>query len=136
MSNIIKERIADFLKEHPPFSFISRNELLNIASHIVVEYIEKDRILFNQGEPASERFYVVHEGAIELTNTVQGKEVLTDICDEGDIFGIRSIIAQDQNYTLTVQAAEESLIYSVPAGSFRELLNKNNRVKDFFDTVF
>ena len=38
MSNTISHRIYDFLKDHPPFSFISKEELITIAGKIVVVY--------------------------------------------------------------------------------------------------
>lgn len=136
MSNIIKERVADFLKHHPPFNFVNESELMGIASQVIVEYYEPDKVLFKQGEKPSDRFYIVREGAVDLTSLLGDKEVLFDRCDEGDIFGIRPLINPEKAYTLSARTSEESLIYSIPAGEFRQIIKSNNRVRNFFETVF
>lgn len=50
MSNTIPHRIYDFLKEHPPFNFISKEELLKISQQIIIIYSESNDVFFKQGE--------------------------------------------------------------------------------------
>ena len=44
MKNPIAERIADFLKNFPPFNSLTYAELFHIASEIRVLYLEKGKV--------------------------------------------------------------------------------------------
>lgn len=136
MSNTISHRIYDFLKEHPPFSFVSKADLLNISRQISVLYCEKNDLIFRQGESPPEYFYVVREGAVKLFNEYKSEKVLIDVCDEGDIFGIRPLISVDQLYTLTAVVSEESLIYKIPTFPFKAVMQNNSGVKNYFSSSF
>ncbi len=136
MINTITYRIYDFLKEHPPFSFLSKKDLLNIASKISVLYLESGSIIFNQGEKPPNYFYVVREGAIKLFNEFKSEKVLIDVCDEGDIFGIRPLISVDQLYTLTAVVSEEALVYKIPTSAFSKIICTNKGVENYFSSSF
>lgn len=136
MSNVLAHRIYDFLKDHPPFNFIDKNNLIEISSKIKVLYFEKDKIIFEQGEKPSDSFYVVREGAVELFENYRSKKILIDVCDEGDIFGIRPLVSNNENYTLTGLVAEETLVYSIPVSLFTNIISQNQKIKDFFSSCF
>ncbi|MCB0730746.1 MAG: CBS domain-containing protein [Ignavibacteriae bacterium] len=136
MSNTITHRIYDFLKEHPPFSFVSKDDLLEISSQISVLYLESGKILFSQGEKPPGYFYVVREGAVQLYNEFKSEKILIDICDEGDIFGIRPLISTDQLYTLTAVVSEEALVYQIPTSAFGVIMQNNKGVENYFSSSF
>jgi CBS domain-containing protein len=136
MSNTITHRIYDFLKEHPPFSFISKEVLLNISSQISVIYLEIGSVVFSQGEKPPDYFYVVREGAIQLFNEYKSEKILIDICDEGDIFGIRPLISTNQLYTLTAVVSEEALVYKIPTTAFTTIMQTNKGVENYFSSSF
>ncbi|MCB0748640.1 MAG: CBS domain-containing protein, partial [Ignavibacteriae bacterium] len=136
MSNTINHRIYDFLKEHPPFSFITKDELLIIASQISILYLESDNLIFSQGEIPPDYFYVIREGAVKLFNEYRSDKILIDICDEGDIFGIRPLISVHQPYTLTAVVSEEALIYKIPTSFFISTMKTNKSVEDYFSSSF
>jgi CBS domain-containing protein len=136
MSNTITERIYDFLKNHPPFSYIRKTELIPIASMVKVQYSEKGKTIFAQGDKILDQFYVVREGAVELQSNVNDKNVLVDICDEGDIFGTGSLSSAGDVYTRTAKVIEEALVYSIPKSAFSNVLENNVRVKEFLNTSF
>lgn len=92
MKNPIAERIADFLKHYPPFSSLQYIELVAIAEHIKVVYLEKNQVLFKVGDPTHAAFYVVASGAIGLSVISDAEETLIDKCDEGDILGLRPFL--------------------------------------------
>lgn len=136
MSNTIPHRIYDFLKEHPPFSFISKEELLKISQKIIIIYSENNDVIFHQGEKPPSFFYVVREGAVKLFNEFKDEKILIDVCDEGDIFGIRPLISADQPYTLTAIVSEEALVYKIPAELFLEIMKVNKNVENYFTSSF
>ncbi|MBI1933038.1 MAG: CBS domain-containing protein [Ignavibacteriales bacterium] len=136
MNNTIPHRIYDFLKEHPPFNFISKEILLQISQDIIIIYSEKNDVIFKQGYKPPDYFYVVREGAVKLFNEFKNENILIDVCDEGDIFGIRPLISEDRPYTLTAKVSEEALIYKIPTGSFLEIMKLNKNVENYFSSSF
>ncbi len=133
MKNIIVERIYDFLKNYPPFDVMSKNDLMNIAKNVQVIYLENEQYIFKQGEAPHNHFYIVNDGAIGLFS--EEFLDLVDKCDEGDIFGLRSLIRKD-NYSLTAKAIEESIIYSISSELLEDIINRNTQVNKFLIASF
>lgn len=130
--NTIAERIYDFLKDFPPFSFLSKDDCLSICKQIKVIYIEENESVFEINTPIKDCFYVVKEGAIGL---FREQKLLVDKCDDGDIFGLRAVIRQG-NYVLSAKAIEESIIYSIPAELFNSLIVQNADANKFLLASF
>ncbi len=135
MENTIAVRIFDFLKNHPPFHFLEHSDLLAIAEKVQVQYYTHNEVIFRQGDPTVNFFYVIHEGAVELFREKEDSNILIDTCDEGDVFGLRPLIAS-QAYALTAIVREEALIYAIPTESFLPLLNRNAKVNHFLTSSF
>ncbi|GGD23926.1 DUF294 nucleotidyltransferase-like domain-containing protein [Flavobacterium orientale] len=130
MKNSIAERIADFLKNFPPFISLPFHDLVTIASEVKVVHAEKNQVLFKVGDATHPNFYIVKEGAIGLSVTSDAEEALIDKCDEGDILGLRPFFAKD-NYLMTAKAREESLLYAIPIEIFKPYVEKNTEVLSF-----
>ena len=86
-------RVADFLHKYPPFSFLPEDALLEIASKVHIKYFMEDEYLFREYDEPHDFIYVLHKGQIELFADAEGDPKLVDICDDGDIFGSRAILA-------------------------------------------
>ncbi|MFY8111296.1 MAG: DUF294 nucleotidyltransferase-like domain-containing protein [Flavobacterium sp.] len=128
--NTIAERIADFLKEYPPFNNLTLNELSEIASSIRVIPLEKHQTLFQINDSLHECFYVVASGTINLSVIYDAEETLLNKCHQGDIFGLRPFFAKN-NYMMTSKAREESIIYAIPIATFRPFVANNSLVLNF-----
>ncbi len=135
MKNTIAERIYDFLKNFPPFDVLEKEQLLKIASNVKVTYIEKDNFVFKQEENPHENFYVVKDGAIGLYRKMDNEQILVDICDEGDIFGLRPLI-QNDFYLMSAKANEESILYAISVEILKEIIETNDKVKKFLIASF
>ncbi len=134
MPNQVAYRVYDFLKEIEPFSYLDRTALLRVAGRVEVRYQPPGTVVFRPGEPPRDRFFVVKEGVIELySEDQQGNELLVERCGEGEVFGIRPLIAED-NYVFLARAAEESLLYAVNSQGFRELISNYPRVLEYLLT--
>lgn len=121
MPNQVAQRIFDFLKDIPPFSYVDDEAaLLRIAGRVEVLYQPVGAIIFSPGQSPGNRFYVVKEGMVELYAIGTG-EVLVERCGEGEVFGIRPVLAED-NYIFEARAAEETLLYAINTSGFRDLL--------------
>ncbi|HEY9222304.1 MAG TPA: DUF294 nucleotidyltransferase-like domain-containing protein [Lutibacter sp.] len=135
MKNTIAERIYDFLKNFPPFDVLEKEQLFKIASNVKVTYIEKDNFVFKQEENPHAYFYVVKDGAIGLYRGMDNEQILVDICDEGDIFGLRPLIQNDL-YLMSAKANEESVLYAVSVEILKEIIQTNEKVKKFLIASF
>ena len=70
MKNTIAERVADFIKNFPPFDEFSKEDLCSIAKQVTITYLEKDKKVFAAGEATHDRFYIIHKGAIALKKEI------------------------------------------------------------------
>jgi CBS domain-containing protein len=130
MKNSIAERIADFLKNFPPFKSLPYPDLLDLSNQVQVVYLEKNAILFQVADTAHHNFYVVKDGAIGLSVISNAEEILIDQCDEGDIIGLRPFFAKNQ-YAMAAKAQEESILYGIPIEIFKPFVMRNQEVLNF-----
>lgn len=128
--NVIAERIAEFLKEFPPFNNLSLDELKMVSSSIRVINLEKNKVLFQINDPLHDSFYVVASGVINLSVISDAEETLLNKCLPGDVFGLRPFFAKN-NYMMTAKAREESIIYAIPIATFRPFVAQNSEVLNF-----
>ncbi|MCB0705619.1 MAG: CBS domain-containing protein [Saprospiraceae bacterium] len=135
MANTISQRVYDFLKDFPPFSLLEKEVLERVSERVIVRYVQPKEIIFRQGESPKPFIYIVREGAVHLLRTEEEDRILMDECDEGDVFGIRPLIAQ-QPYSLTAMAVEETLIYAIGIEGFEKVLNENPKVSFYLATNF
>ncbi|TVZ13872.1 DUF294 nucleotidyltransferase-like domain-containing protein [Maribacter sp. MAR_2009_72] len=133
MKNLISERVADFIKNYPPFNVLDVKSLYLLAEQVLIIYKEKNSIVFSEDENPHAHFYLVHKGAVTLTNTTTN--TIIDFCDEGDIFGLRPLIA-NENYKLEAKAHEECILYGIPIEVFRPIAKQNEEVSVFLMESF
>ena len=135
MKNTIAERVSDFLKDFPPFNLISKEILLDISKNIEIHYFEKDQIIFDQNDNPHEHFYIIYEGAVRLFRFGENKKHIVDICDEGDLFGLRPLIMQE-NYLMGAAANEETILYGIPITFFNDIILNYPKVSQFLIASF
>jgi len=133
MKNTISARVADFLKNYPPFNEIPLNDLEVLSEQVSILYKSKEDVVFTENEKAHEYFYVVHKGAVALTN--KEKADFLDLCDEGDIFGLRPLMA-NEDYKIGAKAYEECILYAIPIIEFKPFIKKNEEVANFLMESF
>ncbi|MEO0332763.1 MAG: formate--tetrahydrofolate ligase, partial [Bacteroidota bacterium] len=126
-SNTIQLRVYEFLKDYAPFSYCSAEFVKELAGLTQIQYYQPEELVFNEGDLPATHFFVVKQGAVNLLQ----KGELMDRCGEGDVFGVRSLIT-NQNYALTAQTQEETLLYALPVQQFRPTLTDNPQVALFF----
>ncbi|MFK7946313.1 MAG: DUF294 nucleotidyltransferase-like domain-containing protein [Saprospiraceae bacterium] len=130
-SNTIVTRVYDFLKRYPPFSYLSKAELMPIASSVKVQYYGNNQPLFRENNDPKSYIFVLQKGRIEISKDFEESTQLIDICDAGDIFGIRAAL-NGMPYIGNAVASEDSLIYAIPRKVFLELMENNAKVALFF----
>ena len=128
--NSIVSRIADILKQYPPFNYLSMEELSVVAMSIRVVNIEKHKTLFQINDPLHDSFYLVASGVVNLSIISDSEETILNKCIEGDVFGLRPFFAKN-NYMMTAKAREESVVFAIPITTFRPFVAKNTEVLNF-----
>ena len=134
-SNTIVERVVADLRKYPPFDELAPDILQGLAESVSLTYHEEGEIIFHKGDSLRDHAFMVMKGAVRLFDSVEDKEVLVDLCDEGDIFGVRAIFSK-HDYVLTAQVAEESLLFELPVDRIRHLLETDPRFSLFFAGAF
>ncbi|MGY6523444.1 MAG: DUF294 nucleotidyltransferase-like domain-containing protein [Mongoliitalea sp.] len=135
MSNVIINRVKEFLKRFPPFSFLAEEALAEVSQGVVIRYFGKDELLFSKGDPAQPYFFVLKEGSISLIDNIDQEEKIVEVCDEGDVFGVLALLGK-RPYRLTAKTLEDSLLYAIPVAVFEKILNENSRVALYFAAGF
>jgi len=133
MKNTISQRVADFLKNFPPFNFLDQHDIELLSEQVSIIYKDKGAVIFTENEETHDSFYVVHKGAVELLKN-QKNDIL-DMCDEGDIFGLRPLIAHE-NYKMEARTHEETILYAIPIDIFKPYAIKNSNVGSFIIESF
>ena len=127
MENIIPRRIYDFLKTYPPFSLLPNDLLLQVSKRVLVQYYQPQQEVFHQGDQPGTHIFIIREGAVQLFRETESEELLVEQCDEGDVFGIRPMLAEE-TYALTARAAEETLLYAINIDGFKEMMEAHPQV--------
>lgn len=129
MKNSIAQRIADFLKDYPPFDGLTVDQCYDLSTQVEVVYLPRQKILFEQNEATHQSFYVVHQGLIDLKIKNEQTYQLIDVCDDGDVLGLRPFFAA-QNYAMTAMAKTDTMLYAIPFDAFKTYLNQP-KIADF-----
>jgi CBS domain-containing protein len=135
MENTIPRRVYDFLKDYPPFDLLDREQLMALCGQALVQYRRPGEAIFSQGAPPGGHLYVVREGAVQLLREQDGEPLLVEQCDEGDVFGLRPLLAGD-SYALTAKVSEESLLYALPIQGFKAIAESNPQVAFYLASNF
>ena len=122
LANSLFERIADFLKEYPPFLYMEFKDLETIARTVRIKFHEKDEIVFEEGTLRKKFFFVINKGSVRVTSSRRGKRELSDIRKVGDLLGTGHLLEPDGNYVNTATTEEDTILYAVPWVEFANLL--------------
>lgn len=131
----ISLRVADFLKQNPPFDLLEPEQLLRLAGSGRVKFHEGGEIVFQAGDPRSAYFYVVQQGTINLYRQEANTEELIDVRVEGDMLGIQWG-DNDPPYTATARTMGDTILYALPLQTFYELSEDNAPLRQYLEDYF
>lgn len=126
MANSIQHRIAEFVKLYPPFDRMTEQELERVALDANVEYYGPNEQIFKEGSGVTSFFYIVRKGSVRIHHN-DADETLVDLCDEGDVFGVRPLLANEP-YLASASSVEETLLYAIPVETGLQILKNNPEV--------
>ncbi len=131
----ISVRIADFLKEYPPFNFLEIASLRELASNGKVKFHEDGEIVFSQGQPRSQWLFVIQQGQVRILEEEESGETLIDIRGPGDMLGLQGI-RSDEPYLHTCRTETETILYCLPRERFVKFAEKSVRARRYLAAYF
>ena len=131
MGNVITDRVAFFLKDIHPFSFLDQDELEGLATKVTVKYFSAGEFLYREGDSFNGECYVLRQGNVKLLRQDEASIQLVDQCEPGDVFGVRAFFV-GKTYELTAECAEESLVYAISKETFQVLLEHSASFSLYF----
>jgi len=114
MLSIIEKVI--FLQDVDIFKHISSEDLSYVASITVEQNVEKDRVIYKEGD-ISDSMYMVIDGKVRL----HVGESLVMIAELNDVFGAWSLF-DDEVRLISATAFEDSLLLKIDKANMIELL--------------
>ena len=126
-TSTINYRVADFLKQHPPFDFLDEVDLLQLAGHGRVKMHERGERLFEEGGQPGPFVFVIQHGTVRLVNETDDEEQLRDILGAGDLLGIGRFLGH-ATYRHTALAATDVVLYCLQASDVERLIATHGEV--------
>src|SRR5579864_5992044 len=117
----------EFLRRHPPFDRLAEHQLRLVEDGLEVSFSPRGERVLQRGGARSEHLFVVRKGAVHLER--DGQQLLA--LEEGDCFGFPSLIGRASPLADAV-AAEDTLLYRLPAAVFTSLLESSPAFAEFF----
>jgi CBS domain-containing protein len=131
-TSAISYRVADFLKQHPPFQAIEETDLVRLAAHGRVRFFEAGEFILWQGEPHKLHVFVIQQGTVSLSNETGGHEVLRDVRGPGDMLGIERFTGAP-HCLYSARSLSDVVLYGFPESEFDELVLKHPSARRFVD---
>jgi CBS domain-containing protein len=131
----ISLRIADFLKEYPPFNHLGVETLRDLASQSKVTFHEDGEIVFSKGQPRDRWLYVIQKGNLRVVDEGESGDHLVDLRGPGDILGLQGI-RSDEPYLHTCRTDTETILYGLPRDAFVKAAGKVAKARRYLAAYF
>lgn len=120
------DRLA-LLSRHSLLRLLPENELAQLADLCHVKSFANGAPIFMKGD-AGESMMIVVEGRILISSTsVEGKEIVLNIIDEGEVFGEIALL-DGKSRTADASAMEQTELLVVDRRHFLPILERNPRI--------
>ena len=116
-TSAIRHRVADFLKQHPPFTAMDDVDLVALAANGRVRFYEANEFLQWQGEPHKVHVFVIQQGTVSLWDEQHGEAELRDVRGAGDLLGVEQFNGA-RSVLLSARSTSDVVVYGFPADDF------------------
>lgn len=127
-SNVIPMRIAEMLRNYPPFSMFSEEEVLNLSRRAQVKAMAKGETLWKQGDMPGAWVYFLSRGRVEYYWSNEGRVELVDVRDVGDTLGLTPLL-EKETFRVTGYVAEDVLAYLIDGEALQHCLEGNDAAR-------
>jgi CBS domain-containing protein len=122
-TSLIRYRVADFLRESPPFDAIAQDDLLALAASGRVSFHESDEFVFRQGAVPKPCFWVIQQGTVEIVDESPDGTHLQDLLASGDLLGLDGLL-QRAAYARSARTACDVILYSIDAAALQAMSHR------------
>jgi CBS domain-containing protein len=133
-TSAIRYRVADFLKQHPPFNAMADADLVALAENGRVRFCEANEFLLWQGEPHKAHVFVIQQGTVSLWDEQHGEAELRDVRGAGDLLGVEQFNGAP-SVLFTARSTSDVVVYGLSALDFGELLTKYPYARQFVSAL-
>ncbi|MGY0219101.1 Crp/Fnr family transcriptional regulator [Endozoicomonadaceae bacterium StTr2] len=124
----LKRVHASTLLQHHLFSSFTEDELALLLKDAQLINLERDNLLFRQGEPA-EHFYFLLDGMIKLYRvSPDGNEKVLELIGPHETFAEAIMFLDKKNYLVNAQALASSQLFSFSNKTYQQLLKNNSEL--------
>lgn len=111
-TSAIVHRVADFLKNHPPFCYLETSAVETVAASGRVRFHERDEILFSEGDRRDDFLRVIQQGSVRLSRREGGEDQTLDMLGTGDLVGLGGMIEHGP-YEQSATTLSETVLYAL-----------------------
>ena len=126
----IAYRVADFLKQHPPFEYMEADDLLALVAGGRVNFHEELEYVYRQGEPRGPFLFVIQQGSVQLLAQSEKGEQLKDLLGSGDILGVGRFLGAE-THLHSARTCSDVILYAIPAADFDRMVAKYPAVSHY-----
>ncbi|HEY5792793.1 MAG TPA: DUF294 nucleotidyltransferase-like domain-containing protein, partial [Chthoniobacterales bacterium] len=134
-TSAIHQRVADFLKEFPPFSYLDDAARERLANHGKVLFRERDDLIFEEGAPRGRFVYLIRQGSVRLSQKRAEEDALMDLRGEGELLGLSGPLSAPA-YSRSAHALEDTILYALDTATFNRECEQNPRATRFLSILF
>jgi CRP-like cAMP-binding protein len=110
---------------------IEKKEFSEIFEHKLVKHFQAKDIVYREGDTPS-FMYFIKSGKVKIQKmNKDGKEVVFELCKEGDFFGYWSVIKHGEQED-TAEVIEDAEVWLIPIQDFRNQIDTNTEVSGKF----
>lgn len=129
-TSLIRYRVADFLRESPPFDTIAPDDLLTLAATGKVLFHESDEFVYRQGAQPKGHFWVTQQGSIDILGESPEGRPLQDMLGAGDVLGLDGLLGR-HGCASSARTNSDVILYSIDAAAFKVLMARHPAVADY-----
>ncbi|WP_165165334.1 DUF294 nucleotidyltransferase-like domain-containing protein [Corynebacterium qintianiae] len=124
------DEVRAFLADHEPFSHLPEETLNGLPQRMGITYVRRGETVINYGD-VNDTLYIIRSGAVDV---IGPDNMLLDRRDAGRNFGYSTLV-DDPRSRYLMSAVEDSVLYMLPRGAFRELVDAHPETLRYFDTA-
>lgn len=130
-TSVIRHRVADFLKQYPPFDALSETDLLEVAGSGRVKFHEAQEFIYRRGDSKGKFMWMIQQGTVHLLQGDPEQGRLQDVLGEGDMIGLDSGF-----YLHSALTASDVILYAIDSVVFEGLVSRYPGVQQYLAAHF
>lgn len=128
VANVIPDRIAQALRQYPPFTMLPEESVRALAEEARVRAMATGDRAWNQGDTPTDDVLFLARGRVEYYWDNGDQTELVDVRDVGDLLGLTAIM-EGAPFRVHAIVEEDSLFYVLSGGSLKKLLETNDAAR-------